>query len=147
MADWAEHPEVFAIPDVTAECDALQPATVWRMVQYGSACERECKKVRKKRAGDWPQIAAIMRKLTKTGVIRNEEQYNHEFDDIYAIKSRRGIRALGHLETRGDNPKPIFVVLTWFEKQRKALNRQQIERTKNRRKNFETFIKEQCDEN
>lgn len=53
-----------------------------------------------------------MHKLSATGRIRNEEQYRHEFDDIYAAKSQRGIRALGILENRslGDVP-PVFVVL------------------------------------
>jgi hypothetical protein len=146
MADWTEHAEVFAIPDVTAECDAMRPATMWRMVQFGKACRQECDKVRNKRRADWPQIVAIMHKLCKTGLIRNEEQYKHEFDDVYAIKSRRGIRALGILESRGNDTKPVFVVLSWFRKQRKSLSQQQIQRVQDRRRSFETFITEQCDE-
>ena len=121
---------------------------MWRFVQYGKACERECAKVRVKRRADWPQIVAIMHRLAKTGTVRNEEQYKHEFDKIYAIKSRRGIRALGFLETRsGEAAKPVFVVLSWFQKQRKSLNRQQVDRVRHRRQDFETLIKEQCDDN
>lgn len=148
MAYWTEHPDIFDIPDVTTECDEMQPAAKWRMVQYGKSCRQECAKVRRKRRADWPQIVAIMRKLAKTGLIRNEEQYKHEFDDVYAIKSRRGIRALGLLQpdTNG-NGKPVFIVLSWFPKQRKSLNRQEVERITNRRREFKTSIEERCDEN
>ena len=146
MAHWTDHEAVFDIPDVTAECDAMQPPAMWRMLQYGKPCQRECRRIRDKRRDDWPQIVAIMRKLASTGVIRNEEQYKHEFDDIYAIKSRRGIRALGFLENRGGEVgKPAFVVLSWFSKQRKSLNRQQIGRIRNRRRDFETFLEEYGD--
>ena len=148
MTQWIDHDEIFAIPDVTAECDAMWPATKWRIVQFGKSCRRECERVRKKRCGDFAQIVAIMHKLAMTAIIRNKEQYRHEFDDIYAIKSRRGIRALGLLESRGrETAKPVFVVLTWFEKQRQSLNRQEVDRTKSRRRDFETFIQEHCDEN
>lgn len=121
----------------------MQPPAKWRMLQYGKPCQRECRRVRNKRRDDWPQIVAIMRRLASTSVIRNEEQYRHEFDDIYAIKSRRDIRALGFLENRGGEAvKPAFVVLSWISKQRKSLNRQQIDSTKNRRRDFETFLEE-----
>ena len=148
MADWTEHQEIFDIPDVTEECDEMQPATKWRMVQFGKPCHQECTKVRKKRSADWPQIVAIMRKLAKSGFIRNEEQYKHEFDDVYAIKSRRGIRALGFLQSDATKKaKPVFVVVSWFQKQRKSLSRQEVARVTNRRREFKDFIKEQCDEN
>ncbi len=133
MAHWTDHEAMFDIPDVTAECDAMQPPTVWRMLQYGKPCLRECRRIRNKRRDDWPQIVAIMRRLASAGVIRNEEQYKHEFDDIYAIKSRRGIRALSCLENRGGEVG-------------KSLNRQQIDRVRNHRREFTTFLEEYGDE-
>lgn len=148
MPDWTEHADVFPIPDVSEECDAKRPAISWRILQYANSCRRECEKIKKKRRTDWPQIVAIMHKLSMAGRIRNEEQFKHEFEDVYAIKSRRGIRALGVLESRGiGDSKPVFVVLNWFEKRRKALNKHDVKRAQMRRKDFEEFILEYGGEN
>lgn len=148
MPGWIEHDDVFAIPDVSEECDAKRPHICWRIFQYGSHCNRECQKIRKKRRADWPQIVAIMHKLSVTGRIRNEEQFKHEFDDVYAIKSRRGIRALGILENRGlGGSPPVFVVLNWFQKRRQSLNKDEVRRAQLRRGEFEEFMVEHGSEN
>lgn len=148
MPSWTEHDEVFAIPEVSEACEALRPRICWRIFQYGNQCNKECQKIRKKRRSDWPQVVALMQKLSVAGMIRNEDQFKHEFDDIYAIKSRRGIRALGTLENRGlDGSPPVFVVLNWFEKRRQSLNRNEVRRAKERRRQFENFIVEHGSEN
>lgn len=148
VPSWIEHDDIFAIPDVSEECDAKRPRISWRIFQYGSYCNKECQKIRKKRRADWPQIVAIMQKLSVTGRIRNEEQFKHEFDDIYAIKSRRGIRALGKLENRGlAGSPPVFVVLSWFQKRRQSLNKDEVRRARLRRGEFEEFILEHESEN
>ena len=89
-----------------------------------------------------------MQKLSVAGTIRNEDQFKHEFDDIYAIKSRRGIRALGKLENRGlAGSLPVFVVLNWFQKRRQSLNKDEVKRARSRREEFEQFVLEHGNEN
>tara|TARA_R110000787_G_scaffold165100_1_gene278173 strand:+ start:37 stop:483 length:447 start_codon:yes stop_codon:yes gene_type:complete len=148
VPSWIEHDEIFAIPDVSEACDAMQPRISWRIFQFGSHCNKECQKIRKRRRTDWPQIVAIMQKLSVAGTIRNEDQFKHEFDDIYAIKSRRGIRALGKLENRGlAGSLPVFVVLNWFQKRRQSLNKDEVKRARSRREEFEQFVLEHGNEN
>lgn len=80
------------------------------------------------------QLRVLIQRLADTGKLRSGDQFRHEGDHIYAIKTRCGLRAYGwfHRNRRG-----VFVISHCIMKKKNKLDPQDLDRAKQNRKLYE----------
>ena len=80
------------------------------------------------------QLRALIQRLAEIGKLRSGDQFRHEGDQIYAVKTRCGLRAYGWFH---GNRRGVFVLSHFIMKKKDKLDPKDLNRAKEIRRLYE----------